>query len=299
MGFTNRLATAPISWGICEVPGWGRQLPVERVLAEMRDLGFPATELGSEGYLPADADELVVLLKGYELELLAAFVPAVVHDPAQADETISRVTATMELLHACGAGYVNTAPIMSWDWAPRRPLSDAEWAHAIEMLHRIEELAVDHGLVQVIHEHVGTVIETADEIQRLVDHSAVHFVLDTAHFAIGGYDPLDFAERHGDRVGLVHLKDCNLSIAKRLNDGELSLMEAVQQGMFPCIGDGDLPIGDVIQKLEHQGYDGWYVLEQDAAITGDEPEQGAGPVLDVTTSLNYLRALEDRLAVTP
>ncbi|MEM9890648.1 MAG: sugar phosphate isomerase/epimerase [Actinomycetota bacterium] len=299
MGFTNRLATAPISLGICEVPGWGKQLPVDRVLSEMRDLGFPATELGSEGYLPDDADELVRLLKGYELDMLAAFVPAVIHDPDQVDETIRRVTATMELLRATGATYVNTAPVMSWDWGPRRPLSDDEWRHSIDMLERIEAIAVDHGLIQAIHEHVGTVIEKADEIQRVVDHSSIRFVLDTAHFAIGGYDPLEFAQRYGDRVGLVHLKDCNLSIARRLNDGELSLMEAVQQGMFPCIGDGDLPIGDVIRTLEEQGYDGWYVLEQDAAITGDEPAEGAGPVLDVATSLNYLRALEERMATAP
>ena len=73
----DRLATAPISWGICEVPGWGIQLPVDRVLREMSDLGFPATELGSEGYLPEDPDELIDLLAKYDLRLLAAFVPLV------------------------------------------------------------------------------------------------------------------------------------------------------------------------------------------------------------------------------
>jgi len=76
----DRMATAPISWGICEVPGWGIQLPVDRVLSEMAQMGFPATELGSEGYLPSSPTELRSVLDEHGLGLLAAFVPLVVHD---------------------------------------------------------------------------------------------------------------------------------------------------------------------------------------------------------------------------
>lgn len=296
MGFVDRLATAPISWGICEVPGWGRQLPVDRVLAEMRALGFPATELGSDGYLPVEPEELLALLGSHDLSLLAAFVPAIIHDPAAVDETLGRMTAMAAHLQRCGAIYFNTAPVMSWDWGPRRPLNDDEWAHAMAMLDRIEEITADHGLTQVVHEHVGTVIETAEDIQRLVDSSPVRFVLDTAHFAIGGFDPVDFVDRHPDRVGLVHLKDCRLDIADRLNGGELTLMEAVQNGIFPSIGQGDLKIDHVVATLERRGYQGWYVLEQDAAITGDEPPAGAGPLQDMTESVRYLRRLDERLA---
>lgn len=296
MGFMDRMATAPISWGICEVPGWGIQLPVDRVLDEMSQMGFPATELGSEGYLPSSPAELRSVLDAYNLDLLAAFVPLVVHDPVEADETIRQATEMAELLRDAGAMYFNTAPVTSWDWAERRPLSEDEWSHAMDMFSRIGEITESHGLMQVLHEHVATIVETKDEIQRVVDHSDIPFVLDTAHFAVGGYDPVDFVLRHADRVGLVHIKDADLGVAKRLNAGEITLMEAVQSGIFPPVGEGDLDIARVITLLEESGYSGWYVLEQDAAITGEVPDVGAGPIEDVQESLNYLRGLEVRLA---
>jgi len=296
MGFMDRMATAPISWGICEVPGWGVQLPVERVLSEMSEMGFPATELGSEGDLPSDPTELTSILSEHDLDLLAAFVPMLVHDPAEANETLRRAEDMAKLLQATGATYFNTSPVTTWDWAPRRELTEAEWDHTWLMFDKIEEIADAHGLIQVLHEHVGTIVETKDEIQRTVDNSAIRFVLDTAHFAVGGYDPADFVDRHADRVGLVHIKDCDLAIAAKLNAGELTLMEAVQHGLFPNVGRGDLDIDRVIASLESKGYDGWYVLEQDKAITGDEPEPGKGPIEDVKFNVTYLRELEARIA---
>ena len=295
MSFMARMATAPISWGICEVPGWGAQMPVERVLSEMAAMGFPSTELGSEGYLPSDPEGLRSVLGPHGLGLLAAFVPAIVHDPAHVDETLRRMTEMAELLQAVGATYFNTSPVTSWDWGPRRELTAAEWDHTWIMFDRIEEITEAHGLTQVLHEHVGTIVETKDEIQRVVDNSSIRFVLDTAHFAVGGYDPVYFAKNHPDRVGLVHIKDCDLSVADRLNNGEISLMEAVQGGIFPSVGQGDLNIDGVISSLEASGFDGWYVLEQDVAITGDLPGEGAGPIEGVRESVTYLKELEGRL----
>lgn len=296
MSFMQRMATAPISWGICEVPGWGVQLPVDRVLGEMAELGFPATELGSDGYLPTDPEVLGSLLGSYNLTLLAGFVPVVIHDPDQADETLQRAEATAALLAACGAKYFNSAPVTTWDWADRTELSPQQWDHAFAMLARLEKITEAHGLRQVLHSHVGTIVETKEEVVRILDGSDVSFVLDTAHLAVGGYDPVDFVADAPDRVGLVHVKDTDLSVAEQLNNGELSLMAAVQAGIFPPVGAGDLDIDTVIERLETNGYDGWYVLEQDVAITGPEPELGSGPIDDVRQSVEYLRGLADRLS---
>lgn len=293
--FMRRLATAPISWGICEVPGWGVQLPVDRVLGEMVELGFPATELGSDGYLPTDPAELREVLGAYELDLLAGFVPLVVHDPAEADETLRRAEQTAALLAAAGAKYFNTAPVTTWDWAPRTELTSAQWDHMMVMYDRVGKIVDAHGLTQVLHSHVGCVIETKAEVERVLANSDVLFVLDTAHLAVGGYDPVDFVTDAANRVGLVHIKDADMAIAERLNGGELTLMEAVQAGIFPPVGAGDLAIDVVIQKLETVGYRGWYVLEQDVAITGTEPEVGSGPIEGVRQSVEHLRGLEQRL----
>ncbi len=290
--FMQRVATAPISWGVCEVPGWGHQLSPERVLGEMSELGFTSTELGSAGWLPESTDELNAVLGANDLSLLAGFIPLVMHDAAQADQMKVEAREAAVLLSSSGATYFNTAPVTSHDWEPRRPYSDAEWDHLAEMLTWVDALCGEFGLHQVIHEHVGCVIETADEIERVLASTDVDFVLDTGHMAIGGCDPLDFAKRHADRVGLVHLKDTRMGIAAQLNAGDVTLMQAVQDGLFPALGEGDLPLDDVITTLEATGFAGWYVIEQDCAITGDLPAVGDGPMRDVANSVTFLRGLD-------
>lgn len=289
--FLDRVATAPISWGVCEVPGWGHQLSPDRVLGEMSRLGFTKTELGSTGWLPEDSAELRTVLARHDMSLLAAFIPLVLHDPDQADRTRAEAVAAAQLLADNGARYFNTAPVTSTDWQPRRPLTDEEWAHLFEMVDEIGRICVEHHLLQVIHEHVGCVIETADEVQALLDNTEAALVVDTGHLAIGGYDPVELVRRHADRVGLVHLKDTDLAVAARLNDHELTLMKAVQEGLFTPLGQGDLDVAGVITSLEAGGYDGWYVIEQDCAITGDLPAEGEGPIRDVETSLEFLKDL--------
>ncbi|MEL7155443.1 MAG: sugar phosphate isomerase/epimerase [Actinomycetota bacterium] len=284
----NRVATAPISWGICEVPGWGHQLPVHRVLAEMAGLGFTHTELGSAGWLPEEPAALATVLDEHGLSLLASFVPLVLHRPEAAEDALARAAEAANLLSRLGARYFNTAPVTTYDWAPRTPLTDAEWDHLFAMIGRVEQICADAGLHQVVHEHVGCVIETRDDIDRLLAGTEVDLVLDTGHLALGGYDPLEFATDHGDRVGLVHLKDLDLEVGQRLHDDPMTLMAAVQGGLFPPLGAGDLPLAKVVATLEAGGYQGWYVVEQDCAITGPAPEIGAGPVLDVADSLSYL-----------
>lgn len=294
-GFMSRMATAPISWGICEVPGWGVQLPVDRVLSEMSSLGFPSTELGSDGYLPEDVAELRSVLGRHDLTLLAAFVPLVLHQPEVAEESLLRAKQMAETLQAAGATYFNTAPVTSWDWEPRSALTEDQWDHVMTMFGRIDEITEAHGLTQVLHSHVDTIVETKDEVQRVLNGSDVRFVLDTAHLIVGGYDPVEFVRDWPARVGLVHVKDADLAVAKRLNDHELTLMEAVQAGIFPPVGDGDIDMDTVISTLEAGGYEGWYVLEQDVAITGPEPELGSGPIEGVRKSVDYLRGIERRL----
>ena len=87
--FLSRVASAPISWGICEVPGWGAMLPTPRVLAEMSGLGLTATELGAPGFLPAEGPAVKEELAAYGMTLLGGFTPVVLHDPAMRDDTIA------------------------------------------------------------------------------------------------------------------------------------------------------------------------------------------------------------------
>ncbi len=294
----DRIAAAPISWGVCEVPGWGRELAVDRVLSEMSELGFTVTEYGSEGYLPSDPIELRDRLAVHNLGLLGGFVPQFLHLPEQVDATLAAAETVADRFARAGGTYFITAIVTDWEWGPRTELSAGEWQHIFTMLDRLDELCARHGLTQALHPHLGTVIEQADEVQRVLDHSGVGWTFDSGHLALGGYDPLDFIASAGDRIVHAHLKDVVFAVADRVTGlaPELSLMEGVQQGMFSPFDAGDIAIDDIVIALEASGFDGWYVVEQDAAITGGDPAPGEGPILDVRRSVDYLRAVDQRIA---
>jgi inosose dehydratase len=291
-GTALRLAAAPISWGVCEVPGWGLELPPDRVLAEMAALGFGATELGAEGYLGSNVDEITARLDAHGLRLVGGFVPLVLHDAAEADAAVAAASESARTLAGAGAEVFVTAAVTDWDWGPRRLLTDGEWTTLVRMLDRVGRIARDHGLRQVLHPHVSTVVEQADEVQRVLEASDVALCLDTGHLVIGGVDPVDLVVRAADRVGHVHLKDVDVATARRVTVGELSLMAGVQAGMFRVLGDGDVAVGEVVRRLRSAGYDGWYVLEQDAALTAGVPPPGQGPRDDVERSLQFLQTID-------
>ncbi len=287
----RRLAGAPISWGVCEVPGWGLQLPAARVLAEMTALGLTATELGPLGYLGDDATTVRAVLDEHGLRLVGGFVPVVLHDPASDDETRAHARRSAELLAAAGAEVFVAAVVQDYEWSPRARLDDGALRRVGDGLDELASLAAEHGLRLVLHPHVGTLVETAEDVERMLGATSVPWCLDTGHLAIGGYDPVAFARDHGDRVGHVHLKDVDAERARRVRDGDETLLRATQGGLFRPLGQGDAAIADVLAVLDEGGYDGWLVLEQDTAITGAEPPVGGGPVDDVRASVDYLGRL--------
>lgn len=284
----SRVAGAPISWGICEVPGWGMQLPAERVLAEMASLGLAATELGAPGYLGADAAAVRANLDRHGLALVGGFVPVVLHDRSQRVEMLEGARRAARLLRDAGGTLFVTAVVVDPGWSPRVALDDDQWTAMFEGFELLDELCHEHSLVQVLHPHVGTLVETAADVERVLAGSDVRWCLDTGHLLIGGTDPVAFAAAHLDRIAHVHVKDVHLTIAARLNAGELSLMQATQAGLFCSAGDGDVPVTECIELLERNGYRGWYVLEQDVALTGNEPPAGDGPIEAVRASVAAL-----------
>jgi inosose dehydratase len=285
----RRLAGAPISWGVCEVPGWGRMLSPDRVLAEMASLGLTATELGPLGYLPTDPAAIKARLDAHGLRLVAGFVPLVLHEDAL-DEREAHEAA--DLLARAGADTFVAAAVADQNWSKPQPLDDRQWDRLAAHLHALEQIAAQHGLTLALHPHVGTQIETAEDVERAAAAATVQWCLDTGHLLIGGTDPTDFARRYAPhRVAHVHLKDVDARVAHRLRGGELTLVEATQQGLFRPLGHGDAQIDRVIEQLDGSGYERWLVLEQDTAITGEEPPVGRGPVLDVRTSIEYLHTL--------
>lgn len=284
-----KLAAAPISWGVCEVPGWGLMLDRDTVLSEMAELGLSATELGPPEYLPTEPDELRKLLGGHGLTLVGGFLAIPLHtggDPAEANRTA-------ELLAACGAEVLVLAAATGLDGYDERPaLTDDEWRTLVRTAGEIRDTAARHGLRTVLHPHVGTHVETREEVERFLADSDLNLCLDTGHLMIGGTDPVALAERYPDRIGHLHLKDVRAGLADEVRAGRLGYTEAVSRGMYVPLGQGDVDIEAVVRFVHAAGYDGWFVLEQDTAL--DEQSPVDTPKLDTARSLHYLNRITGR-----
>ncbi len=280
-----RVAGAPISWGVCEVPGWGHQMSPERVLDEMAAAGLAATEFGPDGFLPQDPGARSALLAGHGLEAVGGFVPVVLHDPGR--DPLPEVRRAL-----AGFGSARTlvlAAATGADGYDARPeLSEREWDALLANLDRIAAHARAEGVTATLHPHIGTMVEGPDEVERVLTGSSVPLCLDTGHLLAGGNDPVALARRAADRIAHVHLKDVDAALAARVRAGDLTYTAAVRTGLYQPLGRGDVDISAITTALDAAGYTGWYVLEQDTVLDA-EPDTGAGPLADVVASLAHLR----------
>jgi inosose dehydratase len=280
-----RIAAAPISWGVCEVPGWGRMLDPGTVLGEMTTLGITATELGPPGYLPSAPEELTALLGSYGLGLVGGFLAVPLHD--NVDETLAEADRVAALLAAGGGEVLVLAAATGLAGYDVRPeLSEHQWRTLVDTAERIAEEAKAHGLSTVLHPHVGTHVERAAEIERFLADSTLPLCLDTGHMLIGGADPVAITKQWASRIGHVHLKDVRHDLAAEVQSGTLGYTEAVHRGIYVPLGDGDVDIAAIIGELTAAGYEGWYVLEQDTALADDSPDDT--PRVDVARSITHL-----------
>jgi len=287
-----KIAGAPISWGVCEVPGWGYQLGPGRVLAEMREVGLVATELGPEGFLPSEPAAMAAVLSQHGLQAVGGFTPLLLHVPGH--DPVPEVDHILDGYAATGAGVLVLSADSGGEGYDTRPeLDEQGWQTLLSNLDRVATIAADWGVQAVLHPHVGTMIENGDEVQQVLDGSWISLCLDTGHLLIGGTDPAVLARQAPERIAHLHLKDVDSTVAAKVRAGRLTYSEAVRQGMYRPLGTGDVDVPAIVEHLRAQGYDGWYTLEQDTILTG-EPT-GEGPVADVWTSAEHLRTLLDRL----
>jgi len=280
-----KVAGAPISWGVSELLAWGHRMPPDRVLAEMKAVGFEATELGPPGYLPGDPQSCRQLLDRHGLRLVAGFLAVVLHDSGTLDD----VEREAKALAAAGAKMLVLAASMPGEsYDGHHQLSTAEWRALAVNLTAVQNIATAHGLGVSFHPHVGTAIEDPEQVDKLLAATEIGLCLDTGHLFLGGIDPTRFARNAGSRINHVHLKDIDMEIAATFRAHGLTYAEAVKKGLYRPLGQGGLDIEAILSRLREIGYDGWFVLEQDVAIAV-EPPLGSGPIEAARQSLIYFR----------
>lgn len=289
----SKLAGAPITWGVSEVPGWGRQLDRERVLSEIARAGFRATELGPPGFLPAEPAGVRACLAAHGLELVGGFVSAILHRAELQDTELAAVDATARTLAGAGAGVLILAAGAGTEgYESSVRLDDSEWDTLCRGISRADEIGRTRGLVVALHPHYGTLIETEEQIDRILTSTGVSLCLDTGHLAVAGVDPLRIAHAADGRVAHVHLKDVEAGTAARLRAGDIGYRDAVRAGLYRPLGDGDVDVESVLRRLHAEGYSGWYVVEEDAVIEAAHEE--SVPLDHAIRSLRYLEEVLSR-----
>lgn len=287
-----KIAGAPISWGVCEAPGWGHQMGAERVLREMSELGLGATEFGPAGFLPGEAKARSEVLNKLAMEAIGGFFPIVIH---RADhDPLPEVLEELKSYKATGAYELVIAANTGVDgYDEKRPKLDEDgWNILFKNLNRIREACEAQGVDAVLHPHFGTMIETRDDVMQVIQGSNIKFCLDTGHMFLGGTDPVFFSQNYSDRVGHVHMKDVDGALAEKVRSGQISYFTGVSNNLYVPLGQGSIDMRQVVKNLvEGAGYRGWFVLEQDLTLSA-EPLSGVGPIESVRRSVEFLRALE-------
>jgi inosose dehydratase len=264
---TLRFGVSPIAWTNDDMPELGGDTSVETILADAATIGFEGVELG--GKFPRDPAALGPMLARHRLSLIGGWYSLRLLSRS-AEEEITALRPHLALLTALGAPVFIAAECSNAIHGQRtRPLAERprlradEWDEFGARLARVAGHVGARGLRFAYHFHLGTVVEDADDLARLVAATPdeVGFVVDTGHAALAGVDAVGLIRRHPQRVAHVHMKDLRRAVFEDCQARRASFLDGVDAGMFTAPGDGDLDFGPVMRALADARYAGWIVVE--------------------------------------
>ena len=292
-----RVATAPVSWGVLmkdtpNVP------PYNQVLDEIREAGYVGTELGPYGYLPFEIPKLRDELERRGLTLISAFT-IFNFLAGKEDETVYReALETVQVLSAMGCQNIVLSDVLfEVDIRAQRAgrirredsLSDEEWDQAAANVDAFAKIVLEeYGMKCAAHPHVGGYLETAFEIDALLertDPDLVGLCFDMAHIAYGGGDPVAVLDRWRDRTWYLHIKECNGRVREQVIERGGDYYDGVQSGVFPELGQGTIDWHGINRILHEIDFDGWGTVEQDIL-----PEMGIDALASARRNRAFLRA---------
>jgi len=276
----------PIMWSNDDFQELGEGTSLDRCLAEMAEAGYAGSELGHK--YPRTSPELGAALGRHGLRLVSGWHSTYLAERDLAGERAS-FRAHLDLLHSLKATVVIVAecsrriydqPTTPLGWTDDRPrLDEAGWSLMVAGLQEFSALTAAAGMKLVYHHHLGTVIQTGDELDRLMAEApAVGLLLDPGHLAFAGLDPLAVLNRYGARVGHVHLKNVRPDVVRRARAERWSFRRAVVEGAFTIPGDGAPPrdgsvdFPSIFQRLADYAYTGWLVVEAE-----EDPGRASAP----------------------
>jgi inosose dehydratase len=262
-----RLGVSPIAWSNDDLPELGGDTPLDTCLAEASQAGFAGIELG--GKFPRDPAVLRPLLERHRLSLISGWYSGHLLGHSVAEE-MAAFESHRSLLVAMGCTvlvYAETTGSIAGDRARNlssRPVLDSvDWTDYGAKLTDLAERLARVGIRLAYHHHMGTIVETAAEIDALMAATGgeVGLLLDTGHLAFAGADPVAVARRYRHRINHVHCKDVRADVLARMRAEDASFLDAVMTGVFTVPGDGSVDFAGVLAVLAEAEYRGWLVVE--------------------------------------
>lgn len=271
---TIRFGVSPIAWINDDMPELGGDTPLESVLRDIQEVGFSGVELG--GKFPRDPQTLRALLSSYGLDLVGGWYSSSLLTRS-AEEEIEAMREHLDLLQGLGSSVFVIAETSNAIHGRRDvPLADSpvlgddEWKTFGERLTAVADFIDRQGLRFAYHHHLGTAVETEEELQRYlaVTGEKAGLTVDTGHASLGGIDALQVLRTAPERVAHVHCKDVRRRVFESVTTSGRSFLDGVLEGMFTVPGDGDLNFAPVFETLAANRYSGWVIIEaeQDPAI---------------------------------
>lgn len=264
-----KLGIAPIAWTNDDMPDLGAENTFEQCVSEMALAGFEGCEVGNK--YPKDTATLKKALDMRGLSIANQWFSSFVLTKPM-EEVEKDFVAQCNFLKAMGAkrigaseqsysiqGLMNT-PVFDCKYV----MNDKEWEKFANGMNRLGEIANSMGISLVYHHHMGTVVQTAEEVDRMMemtDKDKFSLLFDSGHLAYCGQDYLAVLKKYANRVKHVHLKDIRPEVVKKVKEQKLSFLQGVREGAFTVPGDGCIDFAPIFDILDKANYQGWMIVE--------------------------------------
>lgn len=270
-----KLGIAPIAWTNDDMPDLGAENTFEQCISEMALAGFTGCEIGNK--YPKDPKVLKKALDLRHMQICNAWFSTFLTTKPY-EETEKEFIKHITFLKEMGAKVVGVSEqghsIQGTDLSifdDKYIMNDEEWDKLCTGLNKLGKVAKDMGITLTFHHHMGTVVQTAAEIDRLMENTnpeLFNLLFDSGHLAYCGEDYMYVLKKYINRIKHVHLKDIRPEVIEKVKKEHLSFLQGVRLGTFTVPGDGAIDFTPIFDVLSENNYEGYVLVEaeQDPAV---------------------------------
>ena len=276
--FDTPISSAPadLKFGYASITWGGND---RQAIEDIAALGFPGIQLRSDVLKEfPNANELRDLLQQHHLTMVALSSGNVSIESPE-DQEIAKHAANAKYAHDAGSLYLQLI-----DAKPKRAVTATDYKILGKRITEIGKRAADFGVKVGYHNHMETMGQSPEEVDRVLDASDPRYVkleLDIAHYVQGGGDPVKAIHKYRERLLFMHIKDVETIPKEQSSRG--------RDFRFVELGRGRVDVPATFKALEDINFRGWCVIELDAV---PDPSRSAKDAALI--SKNYLH---DRLGI--